>query len=275
MDPRLFDILWEVYREAGSSQPIDVLSAYRSPQTNAMLRRRSRLVAEKSQHMEGQAPSTRISSTLASPRRRDVAMRMQEGGVGFYPIGNTPWVHIDSGTVRYWPRMSRAALARLFPDGKTVFIPADGQPMERYADAKAMIEARGGDVQIGEFVPAACSVGCSAARVAAARTTPKNPARRPSSPADAAARRWPWATAAVASGPRWRAPPRPQRRLRPPRLNRPHRRNPRRRWRWPRPSRTRNPRIALAHGRRPRRCARRSRGHARAAAAAPAYGAAR
>jgi hypothetical protein len=78
---------------------------------------------------------------------RDVAMRMQEGGVGFYPIGNTPWIHIDSGTVRYWPRMSRSSLARLFPDGKTVFIPSDGQPMEGYAEAKAMIESRGGDVQ--------------------------------------------------------------------------------------------------------------------------------
>jgi hypothetical protein len=76
-------------------------------------------------------------------------MQMQEGGVGFYPIGSTPWVHIDSGTVRYWPRMSRSALARLFPDGKTVFIPSDGQPMEQYAEAKAMIESRGGDVQTG------------------------------------------------------------------------------------------------------------------------------
>ncbi len=147
MDPKLFDILWDVYREAGSSQPIDVLSAYRSPQTNAMLRRRSRLVAEKSQHMEGRAIDAHFMD-LSVAKARDVAMRMQEGGVGFYPIGNTPWVHIDSGTVRYWPRMSRASLARLFPDGKTVFIPADGQPMEGYAEAKAMIEARGGDVQV-------------------------------------------------------------------------------------------------------------------------------
>lgn len=146
MDPRLFDILWEVYREAGSSAPIDVLSAYRSPQTNAMLRRRSRLVAEHSQHMQGKAVDAHFMD-LGVAQARDVAMRMQEGGVGFYPIGNTPWIHVDSGTVRYWPRMSRASLARLFPDGKTVFIPADGQPMDRYAEAKAMIEARGGEVQ--------------------------------------------------------------------------------------------------------------------------------
>ena len=61
---------------------------------------------------------------------------------------STPWVHIDSGSVRYWPRMSRDALTRLFPDGKTVFIPADGQPMPGYEQARAEIEARGGQVQM-------------------------------------------------------------------------------------------------------------------------------
>ncbi len=140
MDPHLFDILWDVYRESGSNQAIDVLSAYRSPQTNAMLRRRSRQVAERSQHMQGKAIDAHFIDIHPGPIR-DIAMRMQEGGVGFYPIGSTPWVHIDSGTVRYWPRMSRSALARLFPDGKTVFIPSDGQPMEQYAAAKAMIES--------------------------------------------------------------------------------------------------------------------------------------
>ncbi len=146
MDPRLFDIVWEVYRESGSSQPIDVLSAYRSPETNAMLRRRSRQVAEHSQHMEGRAIDAHFVD-VGTARIRDVAMRMQYGGVGFYPTGATPWVHIDSGSVRYWPRMSRDALTQLFPDGKTVFIPADGQPMPGYELARAEIEARGGQIQ--------------------------------------------------------------------------------------------------------------------------------
>jgi uncharacterized protein YcbK (DUF882 family) len=147
MDPHLFDIIWEVYRESGSTQPIDVLSAYRSPQTNAMLRRRSRQVAEHSQHMQGKAIDAHFLD-VSTGRIRDIAMRAQAGGVGFYPTGNTPWVHIDSGSVRYWPKMSRDALTRLFPDGKTVFIPADGQPMPRYEEARAEIEARGGDVQV-------------------------------------------------------------------------------------------------------------------------------
>ena len=147
MDPHLFDIIWEVYRESGSTQPIDVLSAYRSPQTNAMLRRRSRQVAEHSQHMQGKAIDAHFLD-VSTARIRDVAMRMQEGGVGFYPTGHYPWVHIDSGSVRYWPKMSRDALTRLFPDGKTVFIPADGQPMPRYEEARAEIEARGGNIQV-------------------------------------------------------------------------------------------------------------------------------
>ncbi|HEX2508878.1 MAG TPA: DUF882 domain-containing protein, partial [Microvirga sp.] len=55
MDPELFDTLWAVYREVGSDEPIHVNSAYRSPHTNAMLRRRSRAVAKHSQHMRGKA----------------------------------------------------------------------------------------------------------------------------------------------------------------------------------------------------------------------------
>jgi uncharacterized protein YcbK (DUF882 family) len=147
MDPHLFDIIWEVYRESGSTQPVDVLSGYRSPQTNAMLRRRSRQVAEHSMHMQGKAIDAHFLD-VSTGRIRDIAMRMQAGGVGFYPTGMTPWVHIDSGSVRYWPRMSRDALTRLFPDGKTVFIPADGQPMPGYEQARAEIEARGGEVQV-------------------------------------------------------------------------------------------------------------------------------
>ncbi len=146
MDPKLFDILWEVYRESGSQQPIDVLSAYRSPNTNAMLRRRSRLVAKYSQHMQGKAVDAHFVD-VGTATIRDVAKRMQAGGVGFYHTGATPWVHIYSGSVGYWPKMSRTALARLFPDGNTVFIPADGQPMPGYEQARAEIESRGGDVQ--------------------------------------------------------------------------------------------------------------------------------
>ncbi len=145
MDPRLFDLLSEVYEQSGSRQPIRVVSAYRSPKTNAMLRRRSKMVAEHSQHMLGKAMDFYL--TDVSPERiRSIAMRMQDGGVGYYPNANTPFIHLDVGSVRAWPRMTRAQLSNLFPDGKTVHIPADGRPLPGYDAAKAMVLARGGRV---------------------------------------------------------------------------------------------------------------------------------
>ncbi len=141
MDPRLFDVVWEVYRSAGATDPITVLSAYRSPETNAMLRRRSRAVAEHSQHMLGKAMDTTMPE-MSMEKLREIGMRMQRGGVGYYP--NENFVHLDVGSVRHWPRMSYDQLVRLFPDGKTVHIPSNGQPLARYEEARAEIEANGG-----------------------------------------------------------------------------------------------------------------------------------
>jgi uncharacterized protein YcbK (DUF882 family) len=142
MDPRLFDVVWEAYRSAGAEgEVVTVVSAYRSPQTNAMLRARSRSVAKFSQHMLGKAMDTTMPGMPMS-RIREVGMRMQRGGVGYYPTAGTPFVHLDVGNVRAWPRMSYDQLVRLFPDGKTVHLPSNGQPLARYEEAKAEIEAR-------------------------------------------------------------------------------------------------------------------------------------
>lgn len=145
MDPRLFDLAWEVQRAVGSEQPFHVVSAYRAPGTNAMLRRRSRAVAKHSQHMLGKAMDFYLPDT-STARVRETAMRMQRGGVGFYPGAHTPFVHLDAGSVRSWPRMTRDQLVRLFPDEKTVHLPADGHPLGGYELAKADILARGGAV---------------------------------------------------------------------------------------------------------------------------------
>lgn len=145
MDPRLFDIAWEAHREVGSSQPFHVVSAYRSPNTNAMLRSRSRGVAKHSQHMQGKAMDFYLPDADMS-RVRAVGMRLQRGGVGYYPSAFNPFVHLDAGSVRSWPRMSRDQLARLFPDGRTVHLPADGKPMAGYQEARASILSRGGAV---------------------------------------------------------------------------------------------------------------------------------
>ena len=143
MDPRLFDAIWETYRESGSQQPIVIVSAYRSPETNAMLRRRSRAVAEFSQHMLGKAMDMHYQDVPMS-RVREIAMHLQRGGVGYYPTAGSPFVHMDVGSVRAWPRMSYDQLARLFPDGKTVHLPSNGQPLARYEEARAEIESRNG-----------------------------------------------------------------------------------------------------------------------------------
>lgn len=139
MDPRLFDILWEVYRESGSRQPIHIISSYRSPETNSALRRRSSGVAENSQHMLGKAMDIRLPD-VPTERLREIAMRLQYGGVGYY--GSSDFVHVDTGNVRAWPRMSQQQLARLFPNGNTAHLPANGKPLPGYEQARAQIAAR-------------------------------------------------------------------------------------------------------------------------------------
>ncbi|MCJ2106545.1 DUF882 domain-containing protein [Methylobacterium sp. E-041] len=145
MDPRLFDTVWEAYRQVGASEPIHVVSAYRSPGTNAMLRRRSKAVAEYSQHMLGKAMDFYLPGVSIDDIRA-VGLQMQRGGVGWYPHAGSPFVHLDVGSVRMWPRMSHDQLARLFPDGKTVHLASDNRPFPRYEEARAEILARGGTV---------------------------------------------------------------------------------------------------------------------------------
>ena len=62
-------------------------------------------------------------------------MRLQGGGVGYYPSSGSPFVHVDTGSVRSWPRMTRSQLLALFPDGETLYLPADGNPLPGYQRA--------------------------------------------------------------------------------------------------------------------------------------------
>ncbi len=136
IDPELLDLVWEVYQKVGASQPIHVVSSYRSPATNNMLRKRSSGVAKNSQHTLGKAmdffiPGVKLATLRATGLRKEV------GGVGYYPRSGSPFVHMDTGSVRHWPRMSRSELARVFPDGKTLHFPSDGKPMSGYKVALA------------------------------------------------------------------------------------------------------------------------------------------
>lgn len=149
MDPRLLDLVWEVYKRSGGKDYIHIVSAYRSPTTNNMLRNRSRStgVAKKSQHMLGKAMDFYVPGVKLSTLRA-LAMQMQVGGVGYYPTSGSPFVHLDVGNVRAWPRMSRQELARLFPNGQTMHLPADGRPLPGYNQAIANYKKRVGPASI-------------------------------------------------------------------------------------------------------------------------------
>ncbi|UJW87743.1 DUF882 domain-containing protein [Devosia sp. SL43] len=139
MDPRLFDLVWEVYQEVGGSQPINIVSAYRSPATNAMLAANSSGVADNSQHMRGTAMDFFIPG-IPLAKLRATAMKKQVGGVGYYPTSGSPFVHLDVGSVRAWPRMTRAQLKEIFPDGKTMHLPTDGTPLSQQGYQVALAE---------------------------------------------------------------------------------------------------------------------------------------
>ena len=99
IDPELLDILFDLQTLANRAAPFEVISGYRSPQTNAALRQRSRGVAEHSLHLQGRAIDVRLS---AFPTRKlhELALSMRRGGVGFY--ASSDFVHLDNGPVRFW-----------------------------------------------------------------------------------------------------------------------------------------------------------------------------
>lgn len=99
MDPRVLDILNIIQSKTGSDKPFEILSGYRSPKTNAMLRKASTGVARNSFHMYGQALDIRLPG-FSTRRLREIARSLRAGGVGFYP--NSDFVHIDTGKVRTW-----------------------------------------------------------------------------------------------------------------------------------------------------------------------------
>jgi uncharacterized protein YcbK (DUF882 family) len=99
MDPLLFDVLWHTMNLCGFGGTVEVLSAYRSPMTNALLASVSRGVARDSQHMNGNAMDIRFPGVPVF-KIRQAARSLQLGGVGFYP--RSGFVHLDTGPIRYW-----------------------------------------------------------------------------------------------------------------------------------------------------------------------------
>ena len=99
IDPRLLDILYTIQCRLDCRKPFHVISGYRSPKTNEMLRRITSGVAKNSYHMQGRAIDIRLPH-FDTRRLRKAALSLKAGGVGYYPRSN--FVHIDTGKVRSW-----------------------------------------------------------------------------------------------------------------------------------------------------------------------------
>ena len=99
IDPELLDILFAIRNKTGSRGVIEIISGYRSPKTNKLLRSASSGVAKKSLHMKGQALDIRLTD-LDTAKLRDTAISLRRGGVGYY--AKSDFVHIDTGRFRTW-----------------------------------------------------------------------------------------------------------------------------------------------------------------------------
>lgn len=116
MDPKLFDLLWELKHELGATQPIHLISGHRSSKTNTMLRRTRGGQAKKSLHIRGSAADVYFPG-VPLERLRNAALVKQRGGVGYYPRSGQPFVHVDTGRVRHWPRIPSNKLASILKRG--------------------------------------------------------------------------------------------------------------------------------------------------------------
>ena len=99
IDPALYDILNDLRLATGTRSPFHVISAYRSPRTNSLLRENGRGVAKGSLHLQGRAIDVRLAD-VSSASLRDAAVELQRGGVGYYR--GPDFVHVDTGRVRRW-----------------------------------------------------------------------------------------------------------------------------------------------------------------------------
>jgi uncharacterized protein YcbK (DUF882 family) len=99
IDPALLDTLFDLQRRAQKDTVFEVISGYRSPATNSLLRRTTEGVALHSMHLEGRAIDVRLERFDTATLAR-LARSLGRGGVGFYPASD--FVHVDTGRVRHW-----------------------------------------------------------------------------------------------------------------------------------------------------------------------------
>lgn len=99
IDTGLLDLLHRLTARTETARPFEVISGYRSPVTNAALRRGSEGVAAGSLHMVGRAIDVRLRD-VPLDKLRTAALAARSGGVGYYPASD--FVHVDTGRIRFW-----------------------------------------------------------------------------------------------------------------------------------------------------------------------------
>lgn len=99
IDPALLDLMHDLQALADRDDAFQVISGYRSPQTNRLLNARSNGVANRSLHMDGKAIDIRLTG-FPTRKLHQLAMSLKRGGVGYYATSD--FVHVDTGRVRYW-----------------------------------------------------------------------------------------------------------------------------------------------------------------------------
>lgn len=175
----LIDLMWEMHTQLGSKKPIYLISGYRSLKTNNKLRKTRGGQARKSRHILGMAADVHFPD-IPIRELRDSALIRQRGGVGYYPTSGLPFVHMDVGRVRHWPRLARPQLAALFPNGRSKHVPRDGRPLTKadaikYGAAKYVAKLR--KTQLARR-----RLRQNDGAIAVASLTPPPPSRKPVSP---------------------------------------------------------------------------------------------
>jgi len=172
MDRELIDLIWTIHKDLGSQQPIHLVSGYRSAGTNAKLRRAGGGQAKKSQHVLGKAADIHFPDVPVKALRAS-ALVQEVGGVGYYPTSGIPFVHVDTGNVRMWPRMPRLELAALFPDGKTAYIPSDGRPITKKDYELALAKGLVNRTMVASAAPSVAPLPTPKPRLALATEVPQ------------------------------------------------------------------------------------------------------
>ncbi|MGH6853814.1 MAG: DUF882 domain-containing protein, partial [Aestuariivirga sp.] len=140
IDPKTVDLVWELHADLGSKAPVNIVSGYRSTQTNGFLKKIGRNVAKKSQHILGKAIDIYFPD-VPTIRMRNSALVRKVGGVGYYRSsgGPTGFLHVDSGHVRHWgPGIGAREMAAIMRDyRKTVGARINRQDQMLLADTNS------------------------------------------------------------------------------------------------------------------------------------------